>query len=170
MQSLDVISVNLWQILISLANLVILFLIIKKFLFKPVKNIMAKREAEIGRDYELAEQARQSAAADEQAWHDKMENARAEADSILKDATENARFREDKILASAKSEAEGIVRSARQEAELERKKATDEIKREIVLVSGALAEKLLEREINAEDHRAIIDSVISGIGEGGADE
>ena len=45
MQTLDVISVNIWQILISLANLTILFLLFKKFLFKPVKKVMEKREA-----------------------------------------------------------------------------------------------------------------------------
>ena len=46
-QSLDVISFNLWQVIISLANLLILFLILKKFLYKPVKNIMAKRQSEL---------------------------------------------------------------------------------------------------------------------------
>ena len=57
MQSLDVISVNLWQILISLANLLILFLIIKKFLYAPVKNILAKRESEIENRYSEAGKA-----------------------------------------------------------------------------------------------------------------
>ena len=43
MQTLDIISVNIWQIIISLSNLVILFLLVKKFLFKPVKSMIAKR-------------------------------------------------------------------------------------------------------------------------------
>ena len=47
MQSLDVISVNIWQILISLCNLVILFLILKKFLFKPVQKVTQTRRAEL---------------------------------------------------------------------------------------------------------------------------
>jgi len=47
MQTLEVISVNLWQILISLLNLLILFLLFKKFLFKPVNNMLAKRQSEI---------------------------------------------------------------------------------------------------------------------------
>ena len=46
-QSLDVISVNLWDILISLANLLILFILVKKFLFKPVKKVLEKRQSEI---------------------------------------------------------------------------------------------------------------------------
>ena len=47
LQPLDVISVNLWHILISLLNLVILFLVVKKFLFKPVKELFARRQAEL---------------------------------------------------------------------------------------------------------------------------
>ena len=46
-QSLDIISINLWQILISLANLLIMFLIVKKFLFKPVMNIMNARQEQV---------------------------------------------------------------------------------------------------------------------------
>ena len=47
MQSLDVISINIWHILISLCNLILLFLVVKKFLFKPVKNLLASRQAEL---------------------------------------------------------------------------------------------------------------------------
>ena len=52
------------------------------------------------------------------------------------------------------------------EAELEKRKATEEVKREIVEVSGAIAEKMLEREINQQDHHALIESFIEKIGDG----
>ena len=45
MQPLDIISINIWQIVISLINLVILFFIVKKILFEPVKKMVAEREA-----------------------------------------------------------------------------------------------------------------------------
>ncbi len=165
MQSLDVISVNLWQILISLANLLILFLIIKKFLFGPVKKMLAKRQEELDERYQAADVAKAQAEKDEVYWNEKKAGAEAEADAILQKATENARLRSEKILEDAKASAEGIVRQAETEAELERRKATEEIKREIVDVSAALTEKLLAREIKLEDHRSMIDSVIETIGE-----
>ena len=63
MQSLEVISVNLWAMLISLANLAILYWILKKFLFKPVKKMIDERQKEIDDLYADAgaakEQARQ---------------------------------------------------------------------------------------------------------------
>ncbi len=165
MQSLDIISVNLWQILISLANLTLLFFIIKKFLFKPLQNMLDQRKAELDGQYSAAAQAEQEALETKESWENKMQTANAEADAIMQSATENAKWRGEKIVAEAQDKADGIIRQAETEAELERKKAQAGIKREIVDVSAALTEKMLGREINAQDHRALIDSFIEEIGE-----
>ncbi len=166
MQTLDVISVNLWQILISLANLALLFLILKKFLYKPVTKMLEKREKELSDRYAAAEQAEAQAEENRKGWERKLSEADARASAVLEEAHDNAKKRGDKLIAEAKERADGIVRAAKSEAELERKKAADGIKREIVEVSGALTEKMLEREINTEDHRALIDSFIEKIGDG----
>ncbi len=166
MQNLDIISVNFWQILISLVNLLLLFLAFKKFLYKPVKNILAKRQAEIDKDYAEASAAQAAADENRRVWEAKMASAEAEADEIIRTATEKAKRRSDTMVEEAREKADGIVRVAQSEAELERKKAVDGIKREIVEVSGALTEKMLEREINTDDHRALIDSFIEEIGDG----
>ncbi len=168
MQTLDVISVNLWQILISLINLVLLFLILKRFLFKPVRNVLAKRQSELHKQYADAELAKSEAIESRDQWQAKLSSAEAEADAIIQKATDNAKYRGEKLIAEAEEKAESIMRIAKTEAELEKKKAADGIKREIVEVSGALTEKMLEREINNEDHRALIDSFIEKVGE--ADE
>ncbi len=165
MQSLDVISINIWQILISLANLAILFLIIKKFLFKPVKKVLAQRQSELDEQYSAAEQAENQALADKDEWERRLSSADAEADSIIKEATGKAQRRSDKIIAGAKERSDEIIRQAETTAELERKKAEHDIKREIVDVSAELAQKMLGREINTKDHRAMIDSFIEGLGE-----
>lgn len=166
MQTLDVISVNLWQILISLINLFLLFLIFKKFLFKPIRNVLKKRQDELDSQYANAEKAEILANDSKNAWEEKLRTADKEADKMLENATENAKFRGDKIIKEAKQQADSIIRVAQTEAELERRKATNEIRKEIVEVSGVLAEKMLEREINRDDHRAMIDSFIEEIGEG----
>ena len=165
MPTLDVISVNIWQIIISLCNLLVLFLILKKFLFKPVKKVLADRQAEVDTMYADAKDAADAAMADKQQWEEKLESANVQADEIIKDASETAGIRGDKIVADAKEKAESIIRQAETEAELRLKKAEAGIKTEIVNVSYALTEKMLEREINAEDHRALIDSVIEKIGD-----
>lgn len=165
MQNLDVISVNLWQILISLANLVLLFLILKRFLFGPVKKVLAQREKEINDQYDNAKAAEEAAAKSREEWENRLSTADSKAEEILTTATENAKNRSDAILSEAKEKAEGIIRNAENEAQLERKKAADGIKREIVEVSSTLTEKMLEREIKIDDHRALIDSFIEDIGD-----
>ncbi|MBQ9086300.1 MAG: F0F1 ATP synthase subunit B [Clostridia bacterium] len=164
MQSLDVISINLWQILISLINLLLIFFIIKKFLFKPVKKLFATRQAELDDRYASAENAEKQALVNKDAWEQKMQSAEAEAKTILQSATENAKYRGEKIVEEARTRADSILRQAEIEASLERKKAEDGIRREIVEVSGALTEKMLGREINTQDHRVLIDSFIDEIG------
>ncbi len=166
MQSLDVISVNLWQILISLINLTLLFLIIKRFLFKPVSKVLAQRQKELDDRYAAANEAETVANESRAAWEEKLSVAEEKASAILQEATDTAKARGEKLVAEAKETASGILRNAQSEAELERRKAADGIKREIVEVSGALAEKMLEREINTDDHRALIDSFIEEMGDG----
>ncbi len=165
MQTLDVISVNLWQTVISLLNLVLLFLLVKKFLFKPVKKVLEQRQKEIDDRYAEADEANAEAQESRKTWEEKLAGADAKAEAILQDATETARRRGDTLVDEARRQADSIIRSAQTEAELERQKAAAGIKQEIVEISGALAEKLLEREINEQDHRVLIDSFIEEIGD-----
>jgi len=165
MQSLDVISVNLWNIVISLCNLLVMFFILKRFLYKPVQRVISQRQAMLDEQYDAADRALKAAQEDRTAWQLKLEGAQTEADGILKDAALRADRRSERIVGEAREKADSIMRDAELQAALEYKKAQAGIKQEIVDVSALLAEKLLEREINTEDHRMLIDSVISEIGE-----
>ena len=75
MQTLDIISVNVWQILISLVNLLLLFLIIKKFLFKPVMTVLEKRRQEIDGQYAEADAAIEEANLSKKQWEEKLAGA-----------------------------------------------------------------------------------------------
>ena len=165
MQTLDVISVNLWQMLASLLNLVLLFLLIKKFLYKPVKKMLLQRQSTIEGNFAEAEKAKEAALLDQKAYEEKLADAKGEADRVIKSAVDIAAQREREILEDAKEKADGIIRRAEADAILEKKKAEDAIRREIVEVSSALTEKMLEREITKDDHKQLIDSFIESIGE-----
>lgn len=164
MQQLDVISVNIWQILISLSNLLILCLIIKKFLYKPVKTMMEKRKASVDEDYAAAAEARESAEADRIAYKEKLDGANETADAIVRQAKENAEQKGGQIVAEAEQKAAAMMRRADEEIELEKRKAVHELKGEIADLSVELTKKLLEREVNADDQRGMIDQFIEGIG------
>lgn len=165
MQSLDVISVNLWQIVISLSNLILLFLLVKKFLFGPVEKMLQKRQDYIDERYEEADEAKRQAEEDKAMWSDKLKSADAQADEIIKSASDSAKINGDKIISDAKERANVIVKQAEEKAQLEMDNARESIKKEIVDVSSLLAEKLIGREINSDDHRELIDDFIDKIGE-----
>lgn len=166
MQPSEIISVNLWQILVSLLNLVILFLIIKKFLYQPVKNVLKSRQDKIDEQNNKASEYLSDAERTKAELEAKLNDAENQADNILNEATINAQRRKEKILDEARDEAESIIRQAKTNAELEMKKAESEIKTQIVDVSFELSKKIIEREIKEEDHHKLIDSFITQIGDG----
>ncbi|MBE6624676.1 MAG: F0F1 ATP synthase subunit B [Ruminococcaceae bacterium] len=170
MQPSEIISVNIWQIVVSLLNLLIIFFILKKFLFKPVKKTIESRQAKIDEDYAQAESARADAQAEAEVLKAQLDGARGKADEILNEASALADARKKQAEAEARAEADTIIRQAKAEAELEKKKAQSEIKEQIVDVSLVLAERLVEREINEKDHHSLIDSFIENIPLGTGDE
>ena len=164
MQSLSIISVNFWQIVISFANLALLTWIVKKFLFKPVKKVLDSRREAIDAGYARAEQAQAEAEENRKHYAAAMEAVKQTTDQMISDAARSAERRGSEIEAEARARAAEIRRQAEVDAELEKKKAEQDMKREIADVSAELTGKLLEREISAEDHRALIDSFLRDIG------
>ena len=165
MENLGIVSLNVWQILISLTNLSILFFVLKKFLYKPVKAVLENRKAAIAKDYAEAEEARNSANAAREEYAAKLATAHTTADGIIHDATVVANRRGEKIVADAHLKADEIVRQGELEASMERKKALETIRQDITDVSAAMTEKLLGREMSAADHRNMIDEFLKGVGE-----
>ncbi|MBR1797116.1 MAG: F0F1 ATP synthase subunit B [Clostridiales bacterium] len=163
MNNLDIISINIWQIIISLANLVILFLMFKKFLFAPVKKIVAKRQAEVSALYDEAAKTNDEANSLKSSWEDRMKTADEDADKIIKEAVEKADRRSEVMLYESREKAETIIRKAKAEAERDKADAQEYIKKEIIDVSAAMSSQVLGREINMEDHRNLIDSFIDNL-------
>ena len=163
--NMEVISVNLWQMLASLGNLLILFLIFKWLLFKPVQNVLDKRRAAIEGDYAAADAAKQAALASKAEYEERLSHAEQEASEMRKNASDEAKRHAQRIVAQARENAEGIVRAAEAQIELDKKRAEADMKREIAEVSTMIAEKLIGREVAGKDHEALIDSFIDSIGD-----
>ena len=98
-QTLDIISVNLWQIILSLVNLLIIFLIVKKFLFKPVMRVMTARQEQVDKIYSDANEDRSAASSMKQEYEARLASARDEADSLVRSAVQTAQRKSDAIMA-----------------------------------------------------------------------
>ncbi len=157
---LELISLNIWHIIATIANLLILTWILKKFLFKPVKEVVAKREQEVSDLYTGAEEALAQAESDKKLYSEKISTAQAEADSIIKTASARADKLGEEIIENARAKAADTVKKAESDIEREKKKALNELKNEISDISVQIAENVVEREISGDDHRELIDSFI----------
>lgn len=159
-EALELISINVWHIIASIANLLILSLIVKKFLFKPVQKVLAERQAEVDTLYQQAEDSAAAAEKDKLEYHEKLENAEHEVEDIIKSATMRAERLGDEIVSEANAKADAAIKKADADIEQSRKKAVNEIKNEIAGISVSIAEKVVEREINEKYHTDIIESFI----------
>ncbi len=158
-------TVDVWTMLFTWVNMLILFTVMKKFLFKPVMNILDQRDAEIKKIYDDANDANEKAVTLEKEYSEKMAQARDEAGEIIKQATLTAQKREKEIIESAHEQVAAMTRRAETQIAQERKKAYQEIKEEISDISVAIAGKMVQREITAADHEALISQFIENVGE-----
>lgn len=165
MNYLDFFTIDVWTMLFTWINMLILFIVVKKLLFKPVTKILDQRDREIKKIYDDANEANIKAVSLEKEYSEKMANARDEAGEIIKQATVTAQRREQEIISSAQEKAVIMTKRAESEIAQERKKAYREIKEEISDISVAIAGKMVQREINAKDHEALIAQFIENVGE-----
>lgn len=159
------ISIAPWTVIFQILNLLLLMVLFKKYLFKPVMEILEKRQAEIEGHYQEAQQAETDAKAMKADYESKMAGARQEADRVIKTATESANTMSASIVEDARTQADQLKRRAQTEIDLERRRAFDEVKGELSGIALDIASQVIEREVNEKDHEAFIDEFIKNVGE-----
>ena len=166
LEKLGIIQIDVWAIVISLINLLILFLLVKRFLFKPVLKVLKERKDSVDAVYAKAEEARAAAEADRQLYAEKRENAEQEAEEILRKAGETAKKNGESIVKDAQEEAAAIKEKAERDIAQEKVKAINEAKDEIAGISLGIAEKIVGRELKDEDQKAYVDRLVSDLEKG----
>ena len=159
------IGFNPWTALFTLLNLVLTFLILKKFLFKPVKKMIDDRQKEIDDLYADATEARTAAEHMQADYDRKLSEAKDASAQIIAEATQEAHRRRDDMIVHAQNEAEAIRNKARADIELERKKALNSVKDDISRISLDIAEKVVERQLNSADHDRIVEDFLRHMGD-----
>ena len=159
------ISIAPWTVIFQILNLLLLMVLFKKYLFKPVMEILEKRQAEIEGHYQEAQQAETDSKSMKADYESKMSGARQEADRVIKTATESANAMSASIVEDARTQADQLKRRAQTEIDLERRRAFDEVKGELSGIALDIASQVIEREVNEKDHEAFIDEFIKNVGE-----
>ena len=148
----------------QLCNLFIQLLLIKRFLFKPIREILEKRKAAADAAIVDAERAKKEALDMKSSYETSIQSAKSEAGEIIANATKNAASKSDAIIREANEQVVAMKAKAEQDIAQERRKAVNEIKDEIGSMAMEIAGKVIGREINEKDHAKLIDEFINNVG------
>ena len=158
------VGVNVWTMLFAWINLLIIYLFLKKILFKPVKNMIDSRQKEVDDMYSDAEAATTDAKAMKAEYEDKLAKANDESEEILRNAQRRATLKEEEILREAATEAMRIRDRANDEIALEKKRMLGEIKDEVSGMAIDIASAVIGREVSEKEHEKFIDDFIDELG------
>ena len=159
------ITLDGWTFLAQICNLMIQLVIFKKFLLKPIKQVIADRKAKADSEIADAQKLRTEAEAMKAEYEQNLQNARAEANEIVANAQKTATARGEEIVGEARAQAAALKQKAEADIAQERKKAVNEVKDEIGGIAMEIASKVVEREISEKDHKDLIDEFIKNVGE-----
>ena len=159
------ITLDGWTFLAQICNLMIQLVIFKKFLLKPIKQVIADRKAKADSEIADAQKLRTEAKAMKAEYEQNLQNARTEANQIVTAAQKTATARSEEIVGEARAQAAALKQKAEADIAQERKKAVNEVKDEIGGIAMEIASKVVEREISEKDHKDLIDEFIKNVGE-----
>lgn len=161
----EFLSIDPTTIIATLLNTLILFLILKHFLFNKVNQVINDRREEVANSYEEANETKVRAAKLENEYTEKLALAKEESAQILKDSAKKAQKRSEEIVDEAHKEAQGIIDKAHSEIELEKKRAVNQVKDEITDIAFSAAAAVVGKEISKEDNDKLIESFINDVSE-----
>ncbi|MCD8106079.1 MAG: F0F1 ATP synthase subunit B [Lachnospiraceae bacterium] len=154
-----------WTFIAQICNLFIQMYLVKRFLFKPINNIIEKRKAAADAEIQDATKAKEEAQAMKADYEQSMLEAKTKANDILTAAQKTATVQSEEIIREASRQAASIKAKAESDIAQEKRKAVNEIKDEIGSMAVEITGKVIEREISEEDHAKLIDEFIANVGE-----
>lgn len=145
----------------TMINLVVLYLILRKVLFKPVTEFMENRSNSIRQQLEESKENNQRALQLKENYEKLMDLIHAEAEKIKKEAEKEAHERYDEIIKQAKADAELLKAKAREEIERERIEMMKNMRNEIINLALEAASKVIETNMDTEANRKLVDDTVS---------
>lgn len=165
MQTQELVTIVPWTLIAQILNLFLQMYLIKRFLFKPINEIIEKRRKMATEELDSARVLNEEAEALKYEYEANIAEAKEKANEIIASANRSALSRSDEIIAEANKEATAIKNKAEADILQERKKAINDIKNEIGSMAVDIAGKVIEREVNADDHEKLINEFIENVGE-----
>lgn len=158
---MEALGINAGYLVSQIANLLILLVLLRIFLFKPVLGMLDQRAEKVRQSLEDAELASQRAAQAEAEYGKRIEQAQEEARLVLQQANEEAKRLREQALSEARHEAQDLMERARKEMELERREAARADRTKLADLVVAAASKVIGRSLDTPSHRRLVEQFLS---------
>lgn len=155
----------LFDTLVMALSMLLLFTLLSYLLFNPVRDMLEKRKQRIVDDREAAKREKEEAICYKEEYEKKLQEVDKEVQVILSEARKKAMKNENAIIAEAKEEAARIMARANAEIELEKKRALDDMKQEMIAIASMMAQKVVSASIDTEVQESLIDETLKEMGE-----
>lgn len=152
---------NFWSIFWAVLNILILFILLRIFLFKPIHKMLDNRTQSIQKDIDDAERAKQEAEELRQQYADSLNSAKEEAGQIIRQAHETAETERTAIINKSHKEAEEIVAAASETIENERKRVIQQAHSQIADLAIEAASKVVSANLDDEKNRKLVDEFLT---------
>ena len=161
----SLVTVNPVTLIAQICNLFLTLAVVKIFFLDKIKAILDQRREAADKEITDAQAAKAEALVIKETYEKNMLEAKAQASTILERAQKTATTRGEEIIRQANEEAVAIREKASADIAQEKKKAINDAKDEIAGLSLAIADKVVGRELTADDQKALIDSFIDELGD-----
>ena len=151
--------------IVTLVTFVILIILLKKFAWGPLKEVMDKRERDINKDIDDAEQAKINAQKLEEENRKTLKETQDEVQRILDDAKVQARKQHEEIIHEANVRANGMIETAQSEINSEKERALADINNQVSELSVLIASKVLRKEISEQDQKDLVEKYLKEAGD-----
>ena len=148
----------------TIVTFFIVLAILKWKAWGPLINALDKREEDIREALASAEKARQDAEKASSEYEDMMRKAQAEAQQIVSEGKAAGERVKNDIQSAANDKADEIIEKAKAQIDAERRKAIQEIKSSVVNLSMEAAARVIEKNLDSDDNRKLVDQALEGIG------
>lgn len=150
-----------WNILWTVINLIVFFLLMKFFLFKPIKKTLDKRKELIDKQFKDAEDAQRQADEIKAKYQSELDGVEEEKKQILVSARANAKNEYNKIIDKAQSDADKIKMDAKKLSDFETEKARRAVKEEIAALAMETAEKVVGKSASPQLDSKLYDEFLN---------
>lgn len=153
-----------WNVIFTIINVIVLYLVLKKLLIKPIRTIMEKRESLIQRSMEHATKEREDASQLKQHYEQLLQGAKKESKELIDEAKQTASKEYESLVRQAKEDTDRMKQDARQKMNQEKEQAKKELQSQIALLAVSAATKLMTNTNSSELNKKLYEQFFQEAG------